>query len=92
MIGDLMDQLGGSYVFTKIDLRSGDRQIWVKDEDISKTAFRESYSHYEYSVIPFDVSNAPSEFMEYMNRIFHPYLDQVVVVLLRRSERVISRM
>jgi hypothetical protein len=49
----------------------------VKAEDISKTAFRMRYGHYEYSVMPFGVSNVPGVFMEYMNRILHPFLDCV---------------
>ncbi|XP_050895673.1 uncharacterized protein LOC127102339 [Lathyrus oleraceus] len=67
--------LVGACVFSKIDLRSGYHQIRVKPEDIPNTAFRTRYGHYEYSVISFDVYNAPSVFMEYMNIIFHPYLD-----------------
>jgi hypothetical protein len=54
----------------------------VKVEDISKTVFRTRYGHYEYSVMPFEVSNAPGALMEYMNRIFHPFLDRFVVVFI----------
>lgn len=74
-IDDLMDQLVGAYVFSKIDLRSGYHQIRVKLEDIPKIAFRIRYGYYEYLVMLFGVSKAPGVFMKYMIRIFHLYLD-----------------
>ena len=66
-IDDLMDQLHGSSVFSKIDLRLGYHQILVKVDDVQKTAFRSRYGHYKYVVIPFGVINAPAVFMDYMN-------------------------
>lgn len=77
-----MSQLVGVCAFSKIDMRSGYHQIRVNTKDISKIALRTRYGHYEYWVMPFGISNAPEVFMEYMNRICHPYLDQFVLVFI----------
>nr|GEW08710.1 putative reverse transcriptase domain-containing protein [Tanacetum cinerariifolium] len=78
-IDDLFDQLQGSSVYSKIDLRSGLR---IKEEDIQITAFRTRYGHFEFQVMPFGLTNVPNVFMDLMNRVCKPYLDKFVIVFI----------
>ena len=80
-IEDLFDQLQGAKVFSKIDLQSGYHQLKTKKEDdISKSAFQTRYGHYEFLVMPFELTNAPFAFMDLMNRVFKDYLDKFVIL------------
>src|SRR3954470_19256902 len=81
-INDLYDQLAGSSLFSKMDLRLGYHQIKIRNEDIPKTTFTTRYGLYEYTVMSFGLTNAPAAFSCLMNSIFMEYLDKFIVISL----------
>nr|GEV00922.1 putative reverse transcriptase domain-containing protein [Tanacetum cinerariifolium] len=81
-IDDLFDQLQGSSIYSKINLRTSYHQLRIREEDIPITAFKTRYGHYEFRVMSFGLTNVPAVFMDLMNRVCKPYLDKFVIVFI----------
>nr|GEU32525.1 putative reverse transcriptase domain-containing protein [Tanacetum cinerariifolium] len=81
-IDNLFDQLQGSSVYSKIDLSSSYHLLRVQEQDVPKITFKTRYGHYEFQVMPFELTNAHAVFMDLMNRVCKPYLDKFVIVFI----------
>ena len=81
-INDLFDQLRRARVYSKIDLHIGYHRLRVRKADITKTAFKTQYGNFEFTVMPFELTNAPAAFMDLMHRVFQSYLARFIVVLV----------
>jgi hypothetical protein len=78
----LFDQMKGASVFSKIDLRLGYHHLRIRESDIPKTMFHTRYGLYEYTVMSFELTNAPTYFMYLKNKVFMEYLDKFIVVFI----------
>ena len=82
LIEDLIDRLGRAKYFSKVDLQNAYHRIRIKPSDQWKTAFRTRYGHFEYTVIPFGLTNAPATFQAYIHKALAGFLNVFCIVYM----------